>query len=128
MFVHEGRRGHFLDALAYIAHNSAGPDIHISGDAIFAYQLYTEFYRSYVPGDHRFFVNALSPDMPVQPEWIITNSESQTYNPKPAILENATGRELYRLMRIYPYAGLAGSQFAVYQRVADLGASQGADR
>lgn len=112
-------RGNFLDALAYIAENSAGTEIHISGDAIFAYQLYTEFYRAYVPGEHRFVVDPLSPDMPVQPEWIITNSESQNYAPKPAILENSTGRELYRLMRIFPYAGLSGSQFAVYHRIAD---------
>jgi hypothetical protein len=120
-------RGHFLEALVYMAQNSSGTDIHVSGDAEFAYRLYTEFYSPYVPAGHRFFVDRLAPDMRVEPEWIILNSQAQPYSPKRAIHDTKTGREIYVLARVFPYAGLSGTHFAVYHRVANQGGENGHD-
>jgi uncharacterized protein YfiM (DUF2279 family) len=116
-------RGNFLDALRYMAENSSGEDIHIAGDAEFAYRLYTEFYSPYVPAGHRFIIDSLAADRPVEPEWIITNSQVQPYTPKRAILDSKTGEEIYSLCEVFQYAGLSGTNFAVYRRVRKQAAS-----
>ncbi|HEY4309087.1 MAG TPA: glycosyltransferase family 39 protein [Pirellulales bacterium] len=108
-------RGHFFDALAYMAEHSRGADVLMSGDAEFTYRLYTEFYGPYVPGDHDFHIITIVPEMPVEPEWVILNNQDQPYAPKPAILDSK-GNEAFTLERVFPYAGLSGAHFAIYHR------------
>ena len=116
-------RGHFLDALQYMADHSSESDVHISGDAEFTYRLYTEFYSPYVPGDHQFLIHKIVPNMPVEPEWVILNSQDRSYTPKPSILDSK-GREAFVLEKVFPYAGLSGAHFAIYHRTTKRAATQ----
>lgn len=116
-------RGHFLDALLYMAAHSSESDVHISGDAEFSYRLYTEFYGPYVPGDHRFLIHTIVPNMPIEPEWVILNSQDQPYSPKPSILDTQ-GREAFVLEQVFPYAGLSGAHFAIYHRTTKRAPTQ----
>ncbi len=113
-------RGHYLDALTYMAENSTGTDVNISGDAEFSYRLYTEFYAPYVPGEHHFHIHTIVPEMPVEPEWVILNSQDRDYHPKGVILDSK-GREAFALEKVFPYAGLSGAHFAVYHRTTMRG-------
>jgi len=114
-------RGHFLDALTYMAENSRGSDVHMSGDAEFSYPLYTEFYAPYVPGEHYYHFHKVVPQMPVEPEWVILNSQERDYHPQGAIFDSQ-GREAFILEKVFPYAGLSGAHFAVYHRTTMRGA------
>jgi hypothetical protein len=116
-------RGHFLDALLYMAEHSSESDVHISGDAEFSYRLYTEFYAPYVPGNHHFHIHTIVPNMPIEPEWVILNSQDQPYSPKPSILDTQ-GREAFVLEKVFPYAGLSGAHFAIYHRTTKRAATQ----
>ncbi len=117
-------RGHFRDTLQYMAEHSTGADVNISGDAEFTYRLYTEFYAPYVPGERQFLIHTIVPEMPVEPEWVILNSQDQSYTPKPAILDSK-GNEAFRLEQVFPYAGLSGAHFALYHRTTVEHATSG---
>jgi uncharacterized membrane protein len=113
-------RGHFLDALDYMAERSTEVDIHIAGDAEFGYQLYAAFYAPYARPGHRFLFEKLAPHMEVEPEWIMFNSVAQSYNPA-ATIRDVSGRDAYVLARVFRFSGLSGANFALYRRAPDAG-------
>jgi hypothetical protein len=111
-------RGHYLEALQYMAKQSPGGTIRLAGDDDFDNTTYLGFYSAYLPEGFRlFYSNFQKPAQPGEPasDWLLTHSQSRPFAPA-AELRTPAGNT-YRLVRIYPCGRLSGYNFALYRRV-----------
>jgi Dolichyl-phosphate-mannose-protein mannosyltransferase len=122
-------RGHFLEAMQYLADHNEASDIYIEGDHESRDTAYLHFYVPYVSSGKRFLYHNVTTDkrllyqnplfevppdsIPNGDEWAIVQNQSRPYRPPPAVV--ATGRsQEFLLERVYPYAGLSGFNFALF--------------
>lgn len=120
-------RGHFREALDYMAAQSEGRDITIGDNGkVNRNVVYLEFYTRHLPGNHHIEVLMWSPEMPVEPEWMISNSQEPDFRP-PAVRYPRPGQSAYILQNVYRHAGLSGIHFAIYRRADATDDSEPAD-
>jgi len=113
-FFQDGR-GHYLAALQYIAANTRGPSITLSGDQDFRTQTTIAYYRRFLPSDKpiQYFPGTVWP-LP-GPEWLLLSTQA---GDQPPAGEFRISNDLrYRLARTYPCsARFSGFDWYVYHR------------
>lgn len=131
-------RGHFREALQYVAAHTDGPDIYIQGeqelrDAAHLH-FYSQFlsadgrvrYRNVVTNNHLVYQKSPSkmpPDSaPEVQDWVLIESQAQPFEPPPMVVGQGRQDE-YVLEKVFRYAGMSGFHFAVYRHAAKRGAS-----
>ncbi len=109
-------RGHYLDALRYMASHTSGPLISVGGDHDFRNGMVIQFYTRYLPTDkHMFYYDANA--WPAEgSEWFLIHSQTHDYVPRRAITVRGIG---YRLAGEYPFSELSGWNWYVYHNVAN---------
>ena len=110
-------RGHYLDALQYMAEQSPGGAIRLAGDDDFDNTVYLGFYSAYLPeGLRLFYTNFQKPHQAGEPapDWLLIHIQARPFEPA-AEVRPVTGGT-YRLEQIYPCGRLSGYNFALYRR------------
>ncbi len=106
-------RGHYSDAMRYMAASTPSRVVTVGGDHPFRNGLVLQFYRRAVPGDRPFVYLEGKEDGTASPQWYIVHSPEKGFRPPGEV---ATPWGTYRLGRHFPYYGLSGFHWAVYRR------------
>jgi hypothetical protein len=111
-FLRDGR-GHYRQALHYMADHTRGPMVTIGGDHDLRNHLVVDFYaRELAP--HKqvvYFEQAAWPRAGT--EWFLMHSQSSEYQPPAALVVQKVP---YALAASYPYAELSGWRWFVYHQ------------
>ncbi|MBI2315604.1 MAG: hypothetical protein HYU75_00810 [Betaproteobacteria bacterium] len=107
-------RGHYLEAIQYMARNTHGAEITVSSDHHFRNATMLEFYSRYLaPPKTIRYLAAVSAGEP--PQWLIAHTQER--NPTPmASLQFPNGLD-YALAATFPSAPLSGFTWFVYRRM-----------
>ena len=112
-FLIDGR-GHYSQAVRYMAEQSPGPVITITTDTEneFRTRMLLEFYARSLPPGKRFGFNQPMSGAIAAPQWIIINTqESNPWMPE----IRATESIVYSFDRQFPYFGLSGWSWQLYR-------------
>jgi hypothetical protein len=107
-------RGQYLAAVQHMSDKSAGPVLHVESDQDFRIGMLLPFYAAYLPPDQRIEFHLQSALREKSPEWVILSSQAPHYAPSRAITDSRKTR--YVLSGVFPFAGLSGFHWALYQR------------
>lgn len=105
-------RGHYLDAVKYMAAHSTEPTLRVIGDHPFRLRTVLEYYAPRLPSDRKLVYELRESDTP--PGWAVLHSQERDYHP-PRSIPDPLGN-VYELKETFPYAGLSGFHLAVYRR------------
>ena len=110
-----GGRGHYRDALRYMSHETRDWEITVSSNSDFRTRLLLTFYRRYLPPDKTltFYLHGAT-DID-NAEWRIVE-DLQPNAAMPEQIDDGHGQG-FRLMKIFPFYGLSGCQWSLYQRI-----------
>ena len=112
-------RGHFLEAVEYMAAHSDG-EIHVASNNEFDNGMLLEFYNDYLPPEHKIVYYLDTGKVPTAPDWVILISQDQPYTPLKTVHDtHRPSHEEYKLQRVYRYAGMSGHNWAVYRKVME---------
>jgi hypothetical protein len=107
-------RGHYREAVEYLAEHSPPGAIHVTSDHDFRNTMLLRYYSGALrPGQEIEYHSLLAPPAAV-PQWLILHSEQHDFRPEKAVADRRGNR--YRLERVFPYAGLSGFHWALYRR------------
>lgn len=112
-------RGHYLDAVLYMAEQTSGGEIVVATDHGFRNGAVLGFYADYLPPGKRIVCVDGVQRPAARPEWAITHSRAIEHEP-PRQLVDRDGAS-YVLARRFPYAGVSGWQWFVYHRADKVG-------
>jgi len=109
-------RGHYREALLYMAQSTDDPEIRVSSNSDFRTGTLLAFYRSYLPHDKTLtFYPRNSPRLREASWRIIEDLDS---NPEvPLDIEDPEGRRL-RMVKRLPFYGLSGCQWSLYRLIS----------
>jgi uncharacterized membrane protein len=113
LFLRDGR-GHYLDALLYMAENTAGRRIELGSDSDFRTPKLLAFYAPYLPHDKQVHYYAAERWPPRGPEWLINHRQAPGYRPKREV--TAYHGLHYVLQKEFRYSGISGFHWFVYRR------------
>lgn len=109
-------RGHYAEALQYIAECSPFRIVSIGSDHDFRNQIIFAFYAPLIKGGERLrYIEQNRWKMEI-PDWIILHSQETQFQPP---LSFTLGPYRYSLERRYPYAGISGWSWFLFKRAAD---------
>jgi hypothetical protein len=115
-FTGEGR-GHYLNAVQYLAQQSLEAEIRVSSNSDFRTSRLLAFYRQYLPSGRTLkFYSAGAPGR-AGAEWRMLEDVEPRATMPLEIDEGPGGR--FRLMKRFPFYGLSGAQWTIYRRIAD---------
>ena len=107
-------RGQYRRALQDMARATPGPVVRVSGDDDFKDGTMVEFYARFLPSDKRVEYIASSERHQEIPEWVVVVCFDPAFRAYPDLGVGDIGR--YKLSGVYPFAGLSGWSWFVYQR------------
>ncbi len=107
-------RGQYLEALTYMAENTEGPWVTISGDHDFRESTLVSFYGPRAGGGKMMVY--LDEASIVPSEWAVTHDPSP--DPRPPREWVSPRGKTYELVRRFPYAGASGWNWFVYRAPA----------
>ena len=113
-FVSVGR-GHYRDALDEIARRTTGPDIRVSSNSDFRTSVLIDFYRRYLPSGKTVSLYPNSSALVAEADWRIV----ETLEPDAIVaseIDDGKGHR-FRLMKQFPFYGLSGCGWSVYERM-----------
>ena len=113
-FISVGR-GHYRDALAEIAARTTGPEIRLSSNSDVRTSLLLDFYRRYLPSGKTVAFYPNSSPLVQEARWRIV----ETLEPDAIVaseIDDGKGHR-FRLMKQFPFYGLSGCAWSVYERV-----------
>jgi hypothetical protein len=113
-FVRVGR-GHYRDALSDMAARTAGSVIRLSSNSDLRTTVLLDFYRRYAPAGKTVSFYPHGSTRAVEADWRIV----ETLEPDaivPAEVDDGSGHR-YRLMKHFPFYGLSGCGWSVYERL-----------
>lgn len=105
-----GGRGHYLDAVTYMAERTPGEVVTVAGDNEFRTGMLLSFYARYVPAGKRLEMVPLPPQG--GPEWLIINSPEAGAD---ALMVKVVAGTPYRFEREFTYYGLSGWSWYLYR-------------
>ena len=106
-------RGGYSEALRFMADNTAGDTVVVSGDHDFRNAAVVQFYPKFLPPGKRAIYTP-SGWLPVDgTEWWILHRRDNEAAPSPVIMDRPGNR--YKQVREYPYAGLSGFQWYLFR-------------
>ncbi len=106
-------RGQYVAALDYMAEHSTRPEASIQSDHDYESERILPYYLSYLPPGLRFVYSRQTDPGGIAPEWTVVYGQTHPFRPHPSIVDGQ-GRP-YRLRKVFPYSGLSGYHWAVYQ-------------
>jgi hypothetical protein len=106
-------RGHYVAALTLMSEKTEGPEIVLGSDHDYQCPFVVDFYRTRIPGLKPIRYVDQSHWPAEGPEWLMRIDLAETFEPPPVI--GRPGQE-YKLVELFPYAGLSGWASAVYHR------------
>ncbi|MBI4347563.1 MAG: hypothetical protein HY553_11960 [Elusimicrobia bacterium] len=112
-FLKDGR-GHYLEALRFMAASSGGREITVGSGHDFAHRMMVSFYAPRVP-EASFRYVPREGWTPGSPEWVIGHAERHTPDSPPELTAHNGSR--YRLERTYRYSAVSGWDWRLYRRV-----------
>lgn len=110
-------RGRFTEAIAYMAHESAGHPARVGSDHDFRNRLVFDFYapRQREAAGLRYVEQ--SDWRHGLPDWFLTHSQSLSHRPQKEItIGTPSGAATYQLAREFKYSGVSGWSWFVYRR------------
>ena len=99
-------RGHYGDALRWLAAQEPGPTLRVGSNHDFAIEMMIDFYARFVPGTAIVYVGSQAPGPP--PDWLIVKGEEP-----PPLLRRSTA--VYEYAREFPASGLQGYAWHLYR-------------
>ncbi len=72
------------------------------------------YYARYLPNDRHIDYHLQSAMTEAPPEWVILQSQAARYTPPRTITD--ARKQRYVLSGVFPFAGLSGCHWALYQR------------
>ena len=112
-FLIDGR-GHYLEALSYMAAETFGPVTTVGSGHDFAHKMMIDFYAPRVP-EKAFRYVARDHWTTEEPEWVIGHGER--HQPDPPSELTAVDGSRFRLTRVYRYAEQSGWDWLLYRRM-----------
>jgi hypothetical protein len=109
-------RGHYRDALRYIAHETPGPDLRVSSNSDFRTGVLLGFYQRYLPADKHLAFYGRGSARSREAQWRIVEDIEPT-TAVPTEIDDGLG-DRFRLIRTFPFYGLSGCQWSLYARIA----------
>lgn len=108
-------RGGYQQAVSYLQSESTSNEITLGSDHDFRNPMVLNYYHQRLANPKRvvYFRNGQWPSGGV--DWVILHSFQQPPNPLPE-LQDANGNR-YQLVKLFPYSGLSGWNWMLYQRV-----------
>jgi hypothetical protein len=107
-------RGHYYEALAHMAQETADPKIRVASNSDFRTRILLAFYGRYLPpGRTLIFYGATSPHMD-EADWRIREDLEPTSSVPPELHDGRGHR--FRLAQRYSFYGLSGCQWSLYRR------------
>ncbi len=108
-------RGHYLEALERMARETDGPVVTVGSDHDFRNKTLVEFYAAYDRSGKTFRYVAGPDWKPDAPRWYLRHWFETDPRVAPIAVDFRDG-PAYRLIEVYPYAGLSGWTWALYRR------------
>ncbi len=105
-------RGHYGQAVEYMAANTSGPVITVCSDHDFRNPMLLNHYGRHVAGKRLEYYGAPLGD--VVPDWYITHATPREHSPQKTIVFASGVR--YELARHFPYSGISGWHWCLYRR------------
>lgn len=106
-------RGQYLAAVQHMSAHSAEPVLVVESDHDFRNEMLLRYYAAYLPPDRQIDYHSQSALDSKAPEWVILHSQAVHYVP-PRTFDLRKAH--YVLSGTFPYAGLSGFHWALYQR------------
>jgi hypothetical protein len=112
-------RGHYRDAIRFMAENTKFPRVTIGSDHDFQTTMVLEFYGREPLGakDEKYLPRNLWP--PNGPEWFVCHKESFENPTPPALQLNDNNGHQFELVKTFPSAPLCGLHWFIYHNAAD---------
>jgi len=120
-FLEDGR-GHYREALAFMAAETPGERIEVGGDHDFRVGSMLRYYSRELPAGKRIAYLRRGERRSGGPEWFVVQ-ESAAPGPAQPTWRDRRGNE-YALQAEYGYCGVAGYPWAVYRNVRSAAASR----
>jgi len=111
-------RGHYLEALAFMSSNTAGPAITVSSDYDFRIRPLVDFYAARLPREKPVvYVTQAMLKGGAAAEWVICHNTDNDPQPGFGTSFDAGHGRFYALVKSYPFAWLSGVRWFVYRRI-----------
>jgi hypothetical protein len=108
-------RGHYLEAMRWMAQHSERRDVTIGSDHDFRNGMVVGFYARFLPPTPRIAYLRQNQWPTGGPEWLLLHSQARAFTPPPRLGDRSGNR--YLLSTVYPYSELSGWTWAVYRNV-----------
>jgi hypothetical protein len=110
----EHGRGGYQAALQYMLARTSGDELTVGSDHDFRNSLVLHYYYRRSGSEKRLVYYPRDEWPATGPEWVLTQNPEPQFSP-PKVLRDPSGNA-YRLEAVFPYAGLSGWHWAVYQK------------
>ncbi len=113
----EHGRGHYLDALRFMADHTPSEIVAVTGDHDFRNGLVLEYYARHLPPAKQLFYVARSTRPPVAVPWLLLHSMNPKLRPQPFLIMECAGNahRRYALAAEFPFGGTSGWAWFVYR-------------
>jgi hypothetical protein len=112
--LREGR-GHYARAVATMSALTSAQDIVVGSDQDFSNRLILDYYAEEIAQDRRLTYVSASAEGGRVPQWFITHTFDTPAAMPPTLVTTAHG-ETYTWVQSFPYGGLSGCNWFLYQR------------
>jgi hypothetical protein len=106
-------RGGYSEAVRFMADNTTGDTLVVSGDHDFRNAAVVQFYSKFLPAGKRAIYTPTGWLPAGGTEWWILHRRDDEAAPPPVIMDRPGNR--YKQIREYPYAGLSGFRWYLYR-------------
>ena len=113
-------RGHYLEAVQRMAKDTPEDVITVASDHDFRNRTLLDFYAAYLPPPKRLAYVPIERRQANPPAWFLLHGLATDPRLAPVGV-SLPGAAAYRLVEVYPYAGLSGWTWMLYRRDANLG-------
>jgi hypothetical protein len=106
-------RGGYQAAVRFMLEHSSDRDLTVGSDHDFRNSLVLRYYFPRSGGNRRLVYYSLGQWPQAGPEWVLIHSQEAEFTPRETLTDNSGNP--YRLLAVFPYAGLSGWHWAVYR-------------
>jgi hypothetical protein len=118
-------RGHYAEAVARMAADTPGAVVTVGGDHDVRDRLVLDFYSARSASGKEFVYAASGDRAASRPLWFLLHGFFTDRRQAPVSLTYPGAGADYRLVEVYPYAGLSGWTWMLYRREGPLGKGRG---
>ena len=109
-------RGHYMEAVQRMGAETPGDVVTVGSDHDFRNGMLLDYYAAYLPPSKRLVYVHAEERAASPPDWIVTHGQFTDARLAPIALTYPGAPGVYRLVEVYPYAGLSGWTWMLYRR------------